>query len=72
MKKLIQAGVGGLALVLLFTSSSSHYEDPNGKAGVAGGPNEETCANSGCHDTYTLNSGTGSVTISSSNMTDWT
>lgn len=61
-----------LAGVIMLTSASANYDDPNGKAGVSGGLNEETCAASGCHDSYSLNSGTGSITISSPNMTNWT
>ncbi len=41
----------------------------NGKAGKTGSPGETSCTN--CHNSYTVNSGGGSITISSSNMTNW-
>jgi Secretion system C-terminal sorting domain len=40
----------------------------NGKAGVTGSPGENNCTQ--CHNSFTVNSGTGSVTISS-DMTNW-
>lgn len=61
-----------LAVITIFTLSSySLQDDPNGKAGVAGGPSETTCNTTGCHNTYSLNSGTGSITISSPDLTNW-
>ncbi|HRH38509.1 MAG TPA: T9SS type A sorting domain-containing protein [Flavobacteriales bacterium] len=59
----LSAGV--VALVL-----TSGVTDNNGKAGRTGAPGENTCVNS-CHNTYTLNSGAGSVTLGSTNMTNW-
>ena len=53
---------------ILFLSMSSNYENPTGKAGVNGSPGEQTCAKSGCHDSYALNSGTGSVTLAFPDM----
>ncbi|MBL0049027.1 MAG: T9SS type A sorting domain-containing protein [Bacteroidetes bacterium] len=41
----------------------------NGKAGKTGSPGETSCTN--CHNSYAVNSGGGSITISSSNMTNW-
>lgn len=54
----------GTAGVLFFAGIDSD----NGKAGVTGSPGENTCTN--CHNTYALNSGSGTVTITS-NMTNW-
>jgi Secretion system C-terminal sorting domain/Reeler domain len=62
---------GAAMCLVLFSSSSSYSDNPNGKAGVTGAPGEQTCAKSGCHDTYTLNSGTGTVTIASPNLVNW-
>jgi hypothetical protein len=57
-----------LASAALFMSMSSNYENPDGKSGHNGSPGEQTCAKSGCHATYALNSGTGSVSISFPDM----
>jgi hypothetical protein len=62
---------GAAMCLVLFSSSSSYSDDPNGKAGASGAPGEQTCAESGCHDSFTLNSGTGSITISAPNLTNW-
>ncbi|MBX7227652.1 MAG: hypothetical protein K1X55_16580, partial [Chitinophagales bacterium] len=37
----------------------------NGESGSTGAPSENTCAKSGCHNSYPANSGTGSILISS-------
>jgi Secretion system C-terminal sorting domain len=58
--------------LMSMTSDISHYDDDeDGKAGHNGSPGEQTCAKSNCHNTYTLNSGTGSVSISVAGMTNW-
>lgn len=41
----------------------------NGKAGKTGSPGETTCTN--CHNSYSVNTGGGSISISSSNMMNW-
>ena len=41
----------------------------NGKAGNTGSPGENTCTN--CHNSYSLNSGGGSITIGCTNMPNW-
>jgi hypothetical protein len=56
-----------LLLVLLFSSGTSNDD---GRAGRTGSPGEQTCVN-GCHSTFALNSGAGSVTLGSANMVDW-
>ncbi len=52
-----------LASTLLLASASILSD--NGKAGRTGSPNETTCNTSGCHTSFALNSGGGSVTITS-------
>jgi hypothetical protein len=41
----------------------------NGKAGFTGSPGENTCTN--CHSGTAVNGGSGSVTITSSDLTNW-
>lgn len=60
-----------IALAGVFITLTAETNSDNGKAGYTDSPNEGNCTESGCHDSYTLNSGGGSVTISSSNMTGW-
>jgi Secretion system C-terminal sorting domain len=52
----------------LITLSAEKMDD-NGKAGYTGSPGELNCTD--CHDTNALNSGGGSVTLTSTNMTNW-
>jgi len=54
----------GTAGVLFFAGIDSD----NGKAGATGSPGENNCTN--CHNTYAVNSGAGSIAITS-NMTNW-
>lgn len=54
----------GTAGMLFFAG----IESDNGKAGVTGSPGENNCTN--CHNTYAVNSGAGSITMTS-NMTNW-
>ncbi|MFM7814601.1 MAG: choice-of-anchor V domain-containing protein, partial [Flavobacteriales bacterium] len=42
---------------------SFSFENSNGKAGHTGSPGEQTCARSGCHDSFALNSGPGAMTL---------
>lgn len=42
----------------------------NGRAGNTGSPGETTCANSGCHTSFTVNTGPGSIRLTS-NMPNW-
>lgn len=51
---------------VLFTAGAM---SDNGKAGRTGSPGEVTCID--CHDDFTLNSGGGSISLSSTNMTGW-
>lgn len=61
-KNRIVLGLGILALASIMTSFD--VQDNNGKAGRTGSPGESTCVNN-CHNSYVLNDGTGSVTITS-------
>jgi hypothetical protein len=63
-------------IALLFTTiigiiifSDIAYTNNNGRAGNTGSPGENACNQ--CHNTNALNSGGGSVTISSPNMPNW-
>lgn len=71
MKRILLWTSFAVASIGMLTSASSNYDNPNGKAGVTGAPGEGTCADSGCHSSYTVNSGTGTVTITSSDLTNW-
>jgi hypothetical protein len=55
--------------VLLSISVMSDILDKDGKAGRTGSPGEVDCT--GCHSSFTVNSGPGSITISSPNLTNW-
>lgn len=55
-----------LGLTVLLTSG---VESDNGKAGRTGSPSESTCHS--CHDSFTQNTGGGSVTLGSTNMVGW-
>ncbi|HRH37623.1 MAG TPA: hypothetical protein PK760_04730, partial [Flavobacteriales bacterium] len=67
MKHVIAYVLGAALLALMLTSGNT---DNNGKAGRTGAPGENTCVNS-CHNSYALNSGTGSIMLASTNMTNW-
>jgi hypothetical protein len=71
MKKLINLGLLGSLCLILLSSSYSLQDDPDGKAGASGAPGETTCNDTDCHNSFALNSGTGSITISSPDLTDW-
>lgn len=55
--------------ILMILALSSNMMSDNGKAGATGSPSESNCTN--CHGDFSLNSGGGSVTISSTNLTGW-
>jgi hypothetical protein len=70
MKKLITFSVILLSSIGAFiTFTNESYKD-NGRAGNTGSPGEPTCQTGGCHSGV-ANSGPGSVTITSSDMTGW-
>ncbi len=65
----LPATVAGLALAAVVAAPRPAATYPSGSPGGFDGSNIDdgivrTCSTSGCHDSYTLNSGTGSVTIS--------
>lgn len=62
MKKVLFTFLFAAAAIVIFTNA---VQDPGGKFGYSGSPNENTCNQSGCHSSYALNSGSGSVDISS-------
>jgi hypothetical protein len=62
MKKNYIILLSGIA-VLIFTAAS--VLSPTGKAGATGSPGETTCNTSGCHNSFALNSGPGSITVTS-------
>ncbi len=53
----------------MFLSLTSEKMSDDGKAGYTGSPGEFDC--SVCHDSYTVNTGGGSITLTSTNMTGW-
>lgn len=59
MKNLITLLFGSALLLVL----SSMELNSTGRAVHTGAPGEQTCARSGCHDSFALNSGTGSISI---------
>lgn len=59
--------VSAAMLVLLLASGA---QNDDGRAGRTGSPGENTCVNS-CHNTFALNSGTGSVVVTAANMPNW-
>ena len=63
--KLSLLGLFTLTLIFGGLSRQRVMADPDGApTGRSGAPGETTCATSGCHSTYALNSGTGKVAIS--------
>ena len=56
-----------LALVAIVALGAMSFDilSSNGKAGYTGSPGETTCNTTNCHNSYTLNSGSGSIAISS-------
>jgi hypothetical protein len=54
---------------LAFIMLCSGVLNDDGKAGRTGSPGESTCRN--CHDSFVLNSGPGSVTLTADNMPGW-
>lgn len=58
-----------ISVIGVIVFSNLAYTSNNGKQGYTGSPGENACNN--CHNTNTLNSGGGSVRISSPNMPNW-
>ena len=65
MKKPLLVLFASLMLAFGLTSmTSNNAEYSAGKAGSNGSPGEGTCASGSCHNSFALNSGSGSVSIS--------
>src|SRR4051812_23609582 len=59
-----------IGAIILSITLSAGIMDPDGKAGYTGAPLETTCNTTGCHNSFTLNSGDGSITATST-MDNW-
>lgn len=70
MKKLITFSIIVLSSLGAFITFTNESYKKNGRAGNTGSPGEATCQTSGCHN-GTANTGPGSVTLLSSDMTGW-
>ncbi len=70
MKKLITFSVIVLSSLGAFITFTNETNKDNGRAGATGAPGETTCQTGGCHN-GTSNTGSGSVEITSSDMTGW-
>jgi len=66
MKKGILLSIFAISLLAILTSGTT---DDNGKAGYTNSPGESNCT-VGCHSTFALNSGSGSVSVTS-NIPSW-
>ena len=60
-----------LILSIVFITLTSGIMNDSGRAGYTGSPGETTCNTNSCHNSFTLNSGGGSITATS-NMNNWT
>ena len=59
-----------LPLLILFTVLAiASVMSPSGYAGKTGSPGENNCT--GCHTSFAVNSGPGTITITSPNLTNW-
>jgi hypothetical protein len=59
-----------IALAILSVMLTAGVMDDNGRAGVTGAPGETTCNQTNCHNSYTINTGPGSISASST-MNNW-
>ena len=53
----------GAAIGIFSNFGVTEVQDRQGRTGYTGSPGENTCAVSGCHSSFALNSGTGGVRI---------
>jgi hypothetical protein len=69
---MIKSRIAIAASLIVAAASTLSFDilDDNGKAGRTGSPGEQTCQTT-CHNSFALNDGVGSVSISSPNMTNW-
>lgn len=58
-----------LATLCMIGAALTVSSNPGGRAGRSGAPGEGTCT--ACHTSFALNSGSGSITLASSDMTNW-
>ncbi|MEM6783815.1 MAG: choice-of-anchor V domain-containing protein [Bacteroidota bacterium] len=63
MLRLFLVLVVAVALALVQAPRDAHSRSSGASAGVSGAPGDRTCATAGCHGSFELNSGTGSVEI---------
>ena len=70
MKKLITFSVIVLSSLGAFFTFTNETNKDNGRPGATGSPGETTCQTGGCHS-GTSNTGSGSIEITSSDMTGW-
>lgn len=68
MKRVLFTTIAFTVFAIILTAG---VMDDNGRAGVTGAPGELTCNQTSCHNSYALNSGTGSVSATST-MNNWT
>ena len=66
MKKLVLLVISS---AIVFLTMSAERMSDDGKAGYTGSTGELNCTD--CHDQFALNSGGGSVALTSTNMTSW-
>lgn len=60
-----------LISITALVGSTAAVLKEDGRAGATGSPGETTCNTTQCHNSYTLNSGGGSISISAPTMTNW-
>jgi hypothetical protein len=66
MMKNILVLIGSILIAAFFISSN--FKSSGGKAGNTGSPGENTCTQ--CHNSFSLNEGTGSLTLSNTKLED--
>ncbi len=59
-----------MCVLVLFVTLTAGLMDDNGRAGFTGSPGEITCNTTNCHNSFVLNSGSGSISVTS-NMINW-
>ncbi|MCC6251166.1 MAG: T9SS type A sorting domain-containing protein [Bacteroidia bacterium] len=69
LKTKLVASAVVMAVMGFIIFSTTAYTNNAGKAGYTGSPGETTCRN--CHNSFNLNEGDGSISISSPDLTGW-
>ena len=67
MKRKLTISIGALLIIITFTAE---FMNENGRAGYTGSPGEVTCNTTGCHNSFTLNSGGGTISATST-LINW-